>query len=477
MKLFNIKQKNTPKSLLKARTYEQWLQAAKKLDSSDKIQKWKKEIKSPYYNYKLLLIHTLKIRELRNNSKFTELTELLYTSLHRNLFDLAESQLYETSYSGTKYIVGEYLEEVAKSMVFLTKSPIMGMSEKMKLNQIKVYIQNFGRTALFLSGGATLGIFHLGVVKALWENGLLPKVISGSSLGALIGGAICAHSDDELNNVFSNPTEFIKTPLLYLSFNDIINQKSLFDSTKLMDNIQHAVGNLTFKEAHERSGRVLNISVSAVRVSQKPRVLNYLTAPNVLISYAMLASCAFPGMFPPVVLKAKNKNGNIIPYIPDEKWIDGTVQVDIPQKRLSRLHNVNHFIVSQTNPHILPFMWLRKYKGVLPFSTDLMASLTLGFSVQILDVVRRHLAYSPINSRLTKIYKILDQRHIGDINICPDFDPFLFTKVLKNPSPKDINSFILSGERATWPKIEMIKDQTLIGRTLEECFSYLKKRI
>ena len=41
--------------------------------------------------------------------------------------------------------------------------------------------QSFGRSALMLSGGATLGLFHSGVIKALWTEGLLPKVISGSS--------------------------------------------------------------------------------------------------------------------------------------------------------------------------------------------------------------------------------------------------------------------------------------------------------
>ncbi len=39
----------------------------------------------------------------------------------------------------------------------------------------------FGRTALLLSGGASMTMHHLGVVRALYEDGLLPRVISGSS--------------------------------------------------------------------------------------------------------------------------------------------------------------------------------------------------------------------------------------------------------------------------------------------------------
>ena len=52
---------------------------------------------------------------------------------------------------------------------------------------------SFGRTALFLSGGANFGKFHFGVMKALYEQDLFPRIIAGSSVGALISTAIAAH--------------------------------------------------------------------------------------------------------------------------------------------------------------------------------------------------------------------------------------------------------------------------------------------
>ena len=33
----------------------------------------------------------------------------------------------------------------------------------------------YGRTALLLSGGASLGFYHIGVIKALFEQNLLPR--------------------------------------------------------------------------------------------------------------------------------------------------------------------------------------------------------------------------------------------------------------------------------------------------------------
>jgi predicted acylesterase/phospholipase RssA len=43
-------------------------------------------------------------------------------------------------------------------------------------------------------------------------------------------------------------------------------------------------------------------------------------------------------------------------HLTDVKWKDGSLHADIPISRISELFNVNHFIVSQTNPHAIPFM-------------------------------------------------------------------------------------------------------------------------
>jgi hypothetical protein len=46
--------------------------------------------------------------------------------------------------------------------------------------------------------------------------------------------------------------------------------------------------------------------------SRQPRLLNYLTYPNVLIWSAAVASCAIPGVFNPVELFAKDPNGVLV---------------------------------------------------------------------------------------------------------------------------------------------------------------------
>ena len=78
--------------------------------------------------------------------------------------------------------------------------------------------QNFGQTALCLSGGATFAYvshfillvqmltifhryYHLGVVKALLGAGLLPKVVTGTSGGALVAALLCTRTNAELKQI------------------------------------------------------------------------------------------------------------------------------------------------------------------------------------------------------------------------------------------------------------------------------------
>ena len=64
---------------------------------------------------------------------------------------------------------------------------------------------------------------------------------------------------------------------------------------------------------------------------------------------ASLASCAIPGVFEPVELMAKGRDGNNEPYFKTGgwRWTDGGLQADLPKQRLTELFNVNQFIVSQ----------------------------------------------------------------------------------------------------------------------------------
>jgi len=75
------------------------------------------------------------------------------------------------------------------------------MSIEHKLEFFAETRHSYGRTALLLSGGATFGKFHFGLIKALYEQDLFPRIICGSSVGALVLACIASSPTREMEKV------------------------------------------------------------------------------------------------------------------------------------------------------------------------------------------------------------------------------------------------------------------------------------
>jgi TAG lipase/lysophosphatidylethanolamine acyltransferase len=80
-----------------------------------------------------------------------------------------------------------------------------------------------------------------------------------------------------------------------------------------------------------------------------------------LIRSAACASVAVGSwLYKSVDLLAKDKEGNIFVWSPSRiKWTKaylGVGEREAPEQRLSELFNVNHFILSQSQPYIAPFL-------------------------------------------------------------------------------------------------------------------------
>ena len=53
---------------------------------------------------------------------------------------------------------------------------------------------------LALGGGAARGFAHIGVMRTLLEHGIVPDVIVGTSIGAVVGGCYAAKEMDNLES-------------------------------------------------------------------------------------------------------------------------------------------------------------------------------------------------------------------------------------------------------------------------------------
>ncbi len=85
---------------------------------------------------------------------------------------------------------------------------VLHSKEKKKSNFLKTVKKAYGQPALMFSGGATLGLFHTGVCKALIEQDLMPKVLSGSSAGAIMTGMLGISASEDIQNLLNGEQFF-----------------------------------------------------------------------------------------------------------------------------------------------------------------------------------------------------------------------------------------------------------------------------
>ena len=83
------------------------------------------------------------------------------------------------------------------------------------------------------------------------------------------------------------------------TYNKFMQGEEIFCWKTLKDFIKTNTGDITFKEIYDKNGWILNITVSGMKLASDYKVLNYLTAPNVIVWSACLASCMIPGMYAP----------------------------------------------------------------------------------------------------------------------------------------------------------------------------------
>ena len=464
------------KQLDHADNYEDWKSTAAALDELDGAAAWQAEDHSPQLAVELLRRDIKQIRKLRKAAQLPELAELLHESIYRHQGDLTAAQLYAVALTCTKQSVDDYLDEVTAALRAFVDKPHPELPAAARIATLKAAQKNLGKPALLLSGGAAMGFFHLGVVKALFEQGLLPDVICGSSIGSLVGGGVCARNDSELTALFEDLETIYRFGIQFLKPAQALRQGGLLNQAQYRRCAQENVGDLSFAEAAAHSGRQLCISVSPGRARQKPRVLSASTSPEVMISSAVVASSAIPGLFPPVTLQARKADGRIASYLPAERWVDGSFQGDLPSKRLGRLYNVNHFIVSQVNPHAVPFMVSRNRRGVAALATDLLLSSARVQTVQTLKVLQARVRSDGLFNLIEHARLIAEQDYRGDTNIHPPISAWMYRRMLSNPSVTDLKRYIVMGERATWPKLKLIRNQTRIQREIAACLERLERR-
>lgn len=470
--------KKLKRQLDQAENYEEWKAIALKLDEESGAQEWKYDNSSPYFDAEIISHRLNLLRRYRSQKRIPDLMYILREGLSHDVANIGHPLLFTTTYIGTKKIIEDYIEEVSQSLAYIASAECANLSLKEKTDFFENCQKAYGQPALMFSGGATLGLFHSGVCKALLEQDLMPKVLSGSSAGAIMTGMLGVSEAAEIPNILSGD-HFYSEAFHFRSIKDLIRGHGGFADVKYLKKfLIENLGDVTFEEAYRTSGLDINVAVAPFDASQEDaRIMNKYTSPDLLVWSAVLASCAVPILFPPVRLISKRYDGVHTPYLANTRWVDGSVRSDFPQERMARLYNLNYTIASQVNPHVVPFMQTdeqRFRKDLLSWPERIIRKQGKIAAMSAMDFTRSHMGRVPSVRRLLDHgYGVIDQRYYGDVNIVGRYSLKHYMYMLQNPRPFLFNLLQREGERATWPKISSIESHARIGKTIQHCLEFL----
>jgi NTE family protein len=141
---------------------------------------------------------------------------------------------------------------------------------------------------LALGGGAARGFAHIGIVRTLIAHGIVPNVVVGTSIGAVIGGAYAAGHLDTLE-------EWARSlqPRSVLSYLDIrLTGSGLIGGDKLASQLEGALGQTLIED----------LPLKFATVATEVRTGHEIWLTHGRIVDAMRASYALPGIFAPVLV-------------------------------------------------------------------------------------------------------------------------------------------------------------------------------
>lgn len=210
------------------------------------------------------------------------------------------------------------------------------------------------KIGIALGGGGVRGFAHLGVLKVLEEEGIPIGVITGTSLGSIIAGMYA--TNPEINKVIERALNFIRSHgfkkkrigfireveaeerkggFLFKFSNSIkkgyfygisITKKSFFSEKDFAEIINALIDDINIEDTKKAFATVSADLLTGREVIFKEGSLRM----------AISASCALPGIFPPVIYNSYELvDGGIVNKIPvrpaREIGADMVIAVDVSQ--------------------------------------------------------------------------------------------------------------------------------------------------
>jgi hypothetical protein len=171
---------------------------------------------------------------------------------------------------------------------------------------------------------------------------------------------------------------------------------------------------------------------------------------------------------------------------------DGSMEQDLPMQQLSEMFNVNHFIISQANPHAVVLasynhvgsVWSNPVFGFINAVLSFLKGRCRTWLAHAVELVgARRLVPQHATSRGIAS-QVFVQEYEGrdcDISLIPWINHrgllSAFMHCLYNPDKEEVHDWIAAAERETWKHLPAIKSHIAEEVTLDRCVQRLRKRL
>ncbi|MEA2022114.1 MAG: patatin-like phospholipase family protein [Candidatus Caldatribacteriota bacterium] len=188
------------------------------------------------------------------------------------------------------------------------------------------------KVGLALGGGGARGLAHIGVLKVLERENIPIDLITGTSMGAIIGGVYALKKDifaiEKIAEKYSKISEFN----IDFSFSEKERKDKPFFLKKMSDFLKKGyILNLELRRKYINDGEgakkiikdlVYDRTFTDTKIPFAAVAADLVKGEKVIIREgklfdALLASTSIPGMFPPVILNKKTLvDGGIVDVVP-----------------------------------------------------------------------------------------------------------------------------------------------------------------
>lgn len=146
------------------------------------------------------------------------------------------------------------------------------------------------KVGITLSGGSARGYAHVGVLRALHEHGIEPEIISGTSMGAVVGVLYAAgYSPGGIEKILTEETFSKMTGFSW-------RRTGIYKLEKMKTALEKYISEDDFSELKKPFYLSLaNLNSACGEVRSSGRLFDYI-----------IASCSVPGFFAPMVLEEVN---------------------------------------------------------------------------------------------------------------------------------------------------------------------------